>query len=117
MTTLQEITATGVDAQGRIDKYLSKAWEAALQNVTVTEEGVAAGMVKAIKGKQMINHARKVAGLIAEAAYEAALLHADQTAACVANDCDTGKLTSVAGVSLLADSSEGTVTTLSGGDR
>ncbi|MUO85562.1 hypothetical protein [Agrobacterium vitis] len=117
MTSLQDITAMGISAQGDLDKHLTKAWDAALRNVQATEEGVAAGMVKALAGKEMIWQAKVIMGDIARAGLEAARLHKLQTAACVANNCDTGKLESVAGVSLLAATSDGTVTTLGGGDR
>lgn len=98
MTKMQEIASSGVQAQADIDRHLDKAYKAALRNVEVTEDGVRERMVRGIKGKQMIAQARKVAGMIAAAAYEAALLHADQTEACVRNGCDTGTLESAGGV-------------------
>lgn len=101
MKTMQEVAFEGVKAQAHMDKFLTQAYNAALRNVEVTERGVALKMRPAIKGKQMIARARKIAGMIAAAAEEAALLHAEQTAACVANGCDTGALDSVGGVVIM----------------
>jgi hypothetical protein len=102
MKDMNDVTAAGVQAQSDIDQFLDKAYKAALRNIEVTEKGVEFGMVRALKGKKMIATARKLAGLIAAAAECAAELHIEQTAACVANGCDTGALTSVGGVTLLA---------------
>jgi len=64
MTKMQEIASSGVQAQADIDRHLDKAYKAALRNIEVTENGVEAGMVRAIKGKAMIAKARKIAGMI-----------------------------------------------------
>lgn len=101
METMQDVTAAGVQSQADMDRHLDKAYKSAMRNVSATERGVELGMVRAIKGKQMIARARKIAGMIAAAAEEAALLHADQTAACIANGCDTGSLSSVGGISIM----------------
>ena len=99
---MKSITERGVDAQADLDANLTAALKAALVNAKVTEDGVAAGMVKSLEGKEMIWQAYVAALKIAESGLEAARLHKKQYAACVANDCDTGGLTSVVGVSLLA---------------
>lgn len=107
------ITERGVQAQADLDLGLTASLEAALENAEITKAGVAARMVKPLEGKVMIWQAYVAALKIAEAGLQAALLHQKQYLACVANNCDTGGLSSVVGVSLMT--TDGTATTLDGG--
>jgi len=100
MKTKQDVAQTGVKAQGGIDGSLTMARTNSLELEAVVERGVELGMVKAIQGKRMINDARKLTGMIAAAAAFAAEIHAEQTAVCKSNDCDTGVISTVAGVDL-----------------
>lgn len=107
MNTMDEVATAGVDAQANIDKYLFKALEAAKRNTEVTARGIELGMVKALKGKVLINKARRIEGLIAEAALAAAELHIEQTKVCADNGADTGSITTVGGVDVGGVHTEG----------
>jgi hypothetical protein len=100
--TKQEIAIKGAAAQGKIDKYLTLAYKAALENARVTELGINAGMVtKVIEAKTIAAEARELPGMIAAAAKAAALLHAKQTQLCIKNDCDLPTPTSAGGITIL----------------
>jgi len=101
MISMQEIAIKGAAAQGKIDKYLTLAYKAALENSRITELGINAGMVKPIRGKIMLAEARAATGAIAAAAHAFAVLHKDQTMACVESGCDVPALSSVGGISVL----------------
>lgn len=89
MDTVEDVVAAGVQAQADIDKYLTKAYRAALRLAEVTAKGVEFGMLtKAIAAKQIIAESREVPGLIAHAAAMAAALHAKQTKICQDNGVD-----------------------------
>lgn len=106
MKTIQDVATEGAKAQAAIDKYLTLATKAARRLEKVTETGVSMGMVKNIRGKILISQARAATGAISDAALAFAVLHKEQTAVCVENDCDVPALSSVGGV-----------TTMGGGGR
>ena len=98
---MQEIALAGSKAQSDVDRYLTLARKAALRLEKVTESGIAAGMVKPIRGKILLAEARAATGAIAAAAHAFAVLHKEQTLCCVENGCDVPALPSVGGVSIL----------------
>ena len=104
---MKEITALGVTLQAKLDEQLTAARKTALALAEVTENGVEAGMVRPLEGKLIINEAYAVAGAVSNAAVLAAALHIKQTKACVANDCDTGSVSSVAGIAVITPKSGG----------
>lgn len=96
---MQEIAIKGAAAQSKIDKYLTLAYKAALENARITQAGIEAGMVaKVIEAKTIAAEAREIPGMIAAAAKAAAFLHAKQTAICIKNDCDLPTPTSAGGI-------------------
>lgn len=107
MNSMQDVATEGAKAQAAIDKYLTLALKAARRLEKVTEAGVTMGMVKNLRGKILISQSRAATGAIADAAHAFAVLHKEQTAVCVENDCDVPALASVGGV----------VTPMSGGPR
>lgn len=105
---MQEIAIKGAAAQSKIDKYLTLAYKAALENARITELGIQAGMItKVIETKIIAAEAREIPGMIAAAAKAAALLHSKQTALCIKNGCDLPTPKSAAGI----------IVALGGGDR
>lgn len=107
MSSMQEIAIKGAGAQSKVDKYLTLAYKAALENARITQAGIEAGMVtKVIEAKIIAAEAREIPGMIAAAAKAAALIHAKQTAICIKNDCD-----------LPSPASAGGITVMGGGDR
>ena len=98
MKDMQEIALAGAKAQSDVDRYLTLARKAAIRLEKVTESGIAAGMVKPIRGKIMLAEARAATGAIAKAAHSFSVLHKDQTMVCVENGCDVPALPSVGGV-------------------
>lgn len=107
METMEEVAAEGIIAQANIDRYLSKAYKAALRNVEVTERGVELGMARDVKAKLVIARARAAAGSVALAAEIAAELHQLQVEICQANDVDLGNLTTAGGITIGGFSTEG----------
>jgi len=102
MTSMQEIAVKGAAAQSKIDKYLTLAYKAALENARITSLGIQSGMVsKVIEAKTIAAEAREIPGMIAAAAKAAALLHAKQTALCIKNDCDLPTPASAAGITIM----------------
>jgi hypothetical protein len=100
--TKQEIAIKGAAAQAKIDKYLTLAYKASLENARITELGIKAEMVtKVIEAKTIAAEAREIPGMIAAAAKAAALLHAKQTGICVKNDCDLPTPASAGGITVL----------------
>lgn len=102
MKTVEEVVAAGVKAQADLDRHLTRARKTAEKLAKITEAGISFGMVpKAIKAKTVIAEAHRIPGLIAEAAFAAAELHAKQTAICIENGVDTPAPDSVGGVVIL----------------
>ncbi len=106
MQDMQEIAIAGAKAQSDVDRFLTLARKAAVRLEKVTESGIAAGMVKPIRGKIMLAEARAATGAIAAAAHAFSVLHKEQTMVCAENGCDIPPVTSVGGV-----------TVMGGGDR
>lgn len=99
MKTMEEVVAAGVKSQAALDKHLTAARKEAAKLAKITEAGVSLGMVtKAIRAKTIIAEAHRIPGLIADAAFAAAELHAKQTAICQENGVDTPTPDSVGGV-------------------
>jgi hypothetical protein len=100
LTTIPEIVDAGVLAQFEIDKFLTKAYEAAGRLVEVTKRGIEEGMVQGIAAKTIIADARAAQGSIAVVAAQFAVLHQAQTDACVAAGVDMGSISTAGGVTI-----------------
>ena len=107
MKTVEEVVAAGVSAQADLDRHLTRARKTAEKLAKITETGVSLGMVtKAIRAKILIAESHRIAGMIADAAFAAAELHAKQTIICQENGVDTPTPATV-----------GDVVIMGGGDR
>lgn len=100
LETIEDIVASGVEAQALIDRHLAKTTKAAADLIRVTERGVEEGMVRGIEAKRVIAAARAGAGKIADAALFFAELHQIQTDICKANGADLGDVTTAGGVAI-----------------
>jgi hypothetical protein len=90
MKTVEEVVAAGVKAQADLDRHLTRARKTAEKLARITERGVELGMVtKAIRAKTLIAESHRIPGMIADAAFAAAELHAKQTVICQENGVDT----------------------------
>lgn len=83
-----------------LDAALTSARKAALEIEGLVEEGVKAGMVKALEAKLRVHQARSITGYIADAGMASAQMHIDHTAVAVKNKVDSGGLIEVSGVTL-----------------
>lgn len=102
MKTMEEVVAAGVKSQAALDKHLTAARKEAAKLAKITEAGVSLGMVtKAIRAKTIIAEAHRIPGLIADAAFAAADLHAKQTVICQENGVDTPVPASVGGIAVI----------------
>ena len=107
MKTKEDVTAAGIKAQGGIDGGLVMADLNIDEHIAVVIRGVQLGMVSDLEAKKLIWQAKQLKGLVAQAGVLAAEMHIQETKICKANNCDTGSLTSVAGVDLSGDRSGG----------
>jgi hypothetical protein len=107
LKTVEDVVAAGVAAQAALDKHLTAARKTAEKLAKITERGVELGMVtKAIRAKTLIAESHRIPGMIADAAFAAAELHAKQTVIC--QEC---------GVDTPAPATVGDVVMMGGGDR
>lgn len=111
METIEEVVQAGVEAQAQIDRYLAKAYAHAKKLTEATEKGVELGMVQGIAAKSIIGRARHLQGAIGALAADFALLHREQTDACIDAGVDLGSVTTAGGITI------GGVSTQGGGGR
>lgn len=100
LETQEDVVSAGVTAQASIDKHLARAYKAAADLTAVTERGVEIGMVTGIKAKEIIGRARQLQGAVGALAADFAVLHQEQTDACVAAGADLGSVTTAGGIAI-----------------
>jgi hypothetical protein len=99
--TPSDIVASFVENHALADKYLAKAYRAAMRMAVEVEAGLEIGMVtNGLEAKEFLAGHRTAPGKIAEVALFLAALHSHGTELAKANGVDLGKIKSVGGVDL-----------------